>query len=345
MITKTPGSMIAKSDTLSRFSDLIVTDATLMKLHDMLAKTFPGVRTNHSPSSMKMHAVLSVTGRGKSSIRLTAGRRHDGPVFTVGSWVRDKLLIFDLAYYRYQLFSCIARNRGFFVSRLKSCSNLQIISQNRQWRGRSIDLVGRSVQGVAGSLKRETVDVMVNVDFRKRGYGGHRRKATQTLRVVGIRNRSDGGYHFFITNVPLDRLSAEDIAQVYAARWEIELLFRELKSQYRLEDLPSRRRHVVEALVYASVLTLVASRTLLAEIQRAMAILPDDIPRQRWAILFNSIAQELLVIMTRSPSETAQHVRLLSQMLFTEAINPNRNRRGLIPAIESGTHYYELRTR
>ncbi|MBN2344290.1 MAG: IS4 family transposase [Deltaproteobacteria bacterium] len=263
-ISEFPGMGRSLRGTLSQFSDLVITDGTIMKLHDMLARNFPGVRTNHSPASLKMHAVISVTGKGDSSIKLTPGRRHDGPVFRVGSWVKEKLLLFDLGYYRYQLFSCISRSGGFFVSRLKSFSDLEIVEVNRTCHGRSIALVGERIQTIVDSLKREVIDVMVDVPYRKRPYAGSRRCATQRLRVVGVLNQDANCYHLFITNIPPDSLSAEEIANVYAARWEIELLFRELKSQYRLADLPSRKKHVVEALVYASILTLIASRTPLA---------------------------------------------------------------------------------
>lgn len=340
-----PGIGRSLKGSLSGFADLILTDSTVMRLHDMLAKTFPGVRTNHSPASLKMHAVISVTGKGKSSVKMTPGKRHDGPVFTVGKWVRDKLLLFDLGYYRYQLFACIHRNKGYFISRLKSCSDLEIISQNLTCRGRSVDLVGKSVQTVADTLKREVIDVMVNTVYWKRGYGGYQTQHSQTFRVVGIRNEDEGCYHFFITNIPFEKISAEEIATVYAARWEVELLFREMKSQYRLEDLPSRKRNVVEALVYASILTLVVSRVLLIEIQKAKGISVDETPRQRWATLFSTVTPELLVIMVRPPKETGLHSRLLAQMILYEAIDPNRNRRSLIEAVETGTHKYERRTR
>jgi IS4 transposase len=40
-------------------------------------------------------------------------------------------------------------------------------------------------------------------------------------------------YHTYITNIPADRLDGEDIATLYSARWEIELIFKELKEQIR----------------------------------------------------------------------------------------------------------------
>ncbi|MBI3926959.1 MAG: transposase [Armatimonadetes bacterium] len=56
---------------------------------------------------------------------------------------------------------------------------------------------------------------------------------------MGVRNDDTGAYHLYLTNIPADRLSPEDIARTYAARWEVELIFKELKSHYRLEEIPT----------------------------------------------------------------------------------------------------------
>jgi putative transposase len=199
-----PGTYRSLEGSLSTFSDLIMTDSTIMKLHDMLAGTFPGVRTNHSPSSLKVHAVLSIRGLGTSSVRITSGNRHDGVVFSVGKWVRDKLLLFDLGYYKFQLFSCIDRNGGFFVSRVKTSSDFEIVADNLPCRGRAVSLVGEKLQSVSKSLLRQNIDVMVRVNFKNRSYGGTRSGNEKTFRVVGIRNDAEKCYHFYITNVPLE---------------------------------------------------------------------------------------------------------------------------------------------
>ena len=45
-------------------------------------------------------------------------------------------------------------------------------------------------------------------------------------------------------------------------RWEIELTFKELKSQYALDEFRTTNANVVEALIWSALLTLVASRRL-----------------------------------------------------------------------------------
>jgi hypothetical protein len=40
--------------------------------------------------------------------------------------------------------------------------------------------------------------------------------------VVGLLNRETGQYHLYVTNVPPEKLAAEDIGAVYSLRWQIE---------------------------------------------------------------------------------------------------------------------------
>jgi putative transposase len=329
---------------LSAFRALVMTDSSVLALRDLLAGTFPACRTNCTKAALKMHAVLTVGGAGRQSIRLTGQRVSDGPVFKVGPWIRGHLLLFDLGYFRYQLFACITRNRGYFVSRLKANANPRIVALKRKHRGRAVPVVGERLRDVIDRMQREVLDVTVEVEFPRRRYGGRVRRDTQQLRVVGLRDSDTDEYHLYITNVPVEMLAAEDIQAVYAARWQVELLFKELKSHYRLDDLPSAKKHVVEALVYAAILTLLVSRRLLQAIRKKLGDLADRVPEQRWAALFASVAQELLLLAVRPPRETKLIARLVSAMLLEEATDPHRDRLSLLRSIETGRHAYRLRT-
>jgi IS4 transposase len=328
---------------LEGFRDVILTDSTVIRLHDFLARDFPGCRTNHTKSALKAHAILSVAGFGKASIKVTGERAHDGPVFKVGKWVKDHLLLFDLGYFRYQLFACIHRNGGYFLTRLKANANPTIVAINRVHRGRAVPVVGEKLRDVADRLRREVLDVEVTVRFQRRTYAGRARHDVQTLRVVGIRDDHAGCHHFYVTNVPVENLAAEDIRATYALRWQVELLFKELKRHYRIDQMPSRKREIVEALLYASILTLIVSRRLLALVRKALAGLADRIPTQRWAALLESASTELLLIVTRPPRELKTLLQRVTATFLHEAVDPNVRRSGLLKAVETRTHAYRRR--
>jgi IS4 transposase len=324
---------------LASFRDLVMTDSTVIRLHDLLAKAFPASRTNHTLAALKMHAVLSVNGAGPRSIKITAERVHDGPVFRVGKWVKDRLLLFDLAYFRFQLFSCITRNGGYFIVRLKKSADPLIVATNRRWRGASVPLIGRRVSEVLERLQRQALDVVVEVSFKRRVYGGIRHKDRERFRLVGVRDPVTREYHLYLTNIPPTRLSPMDIAQTYAARWAVELFFRELKVRYHAEDMPSSKRHVVETLVYAVLVTLVVSRALLGELRRKLGSLGARVPAERWAALFAQSAREILKIVLRRSADTLVLARDLDRTLVHEAVDPNLRRALLHQRVESGTQY------
>ena len=150
-------------------------------------------------------------------------------------WVNQRLLIFDLAFFKFQLFSRIRRNGGFFVARLKQSANPRIVAVHR---GSARDLVGERIHDIVPFLRRRVVNVEVEATFPGRRYAGRQRKRTERFRVVGVRNRETREYHLYITNVEPDRLNPDDLAAVYAARWLIELFFRELKRRYRADEMP-----------------------------------------------------------------------------------------------------------
>ena len=147
------------------------------------------------------------------------------------------------------------------------------------------------------------------------------------VRIVGLWDETRARYHWYITNLPVDTVVAEEIGKLYAARWTIELLFRELKSSFQLESLPSRKSHVVEAFLYASLLALLASRALLLALRRWGAFADRRTPTERWARLFVSAAPDLLALVLDSGVMARSRERPLLRFFLAEAPDPNVKRK------------------
>lgn len=146
---------------------------------------------------------------------------------------------------------------------MKSNANPLVVENLTSCAGRSIDLVGQKLQDVVVRLRRKVIDVEVELPVKLRKYRGKKRQITRRFRMIGIRNDETGDYHFYVTNVGQQRLSAEDVGHVYALRWQVELLFRRLRSHGRLHQLPTQQEHIVKALIWASILAVLVSQKLL----------------------------------------------------------------------------------
>jgi IS4 transposase len=318
---------------LGLFADIrevLCIDSTVVRLHDALARRYPACRTNHTQAAAKLHVVLNVRSKGPQSVQVTSERVHDGPVLQAGRWVAGRLLLFDLGYFRYQLFDAIGRQGGYFLTRLKQNANPTLLRLYRRHRGRAIAVEGQRLREVEPRLQRQVLDVEAEVCFRRRRYRGRRSGATLKVRIVGVRNNERGTYHWYVTNLPADEVDAEHIGPLYGARWAIELLFRELKSCYRLDRLPSRKAPVIEALLYAAIITLIVSHALLAALREWGRLEDRTIPLERWARLVLSAAPELLTIVLDPPPMARFREQRLLPFLVHHAPDPNRNRAPLL---------------
>lgn len=336
-IARTCSKSPAMNGILAPFQDLMAIDSTVIRLHDALKRAYKACRTNHTLAALKAHVVINVQGAGPSRIKLTPERVHDGPVLRAGTWVRDRLLLFDLGYWRFQLFDNIDRQGGHFITRLKAGANPLITATHKRWRGQAVPLVGERLRDVFERLQRSVLDVEVELGFQRRAYRGKRRRGRYRCRLVAMRDRETGCYHAYLTNIAPAMLAAEEIAYTYRARWVVELMFKELKQHYRIDQLPSRRRVVVEALVHAALLTIIVSRALRDHVRsRLCACAHDRVPADRWASLFSTLSQAILSIVVRPPRYTKLDRRHLDQVIAREARDPNRSRLLLLEPLVEG---------
>ena len=323
-ISKVGGEPAAPKGYLRHFKELLAIDSTVVALHSLLAGDYPGCRTNHTKAAAKLHMVMNVADGSPRRLKLTSERTGDTmPWQRVGKWLSGCLALFDLGYYSFHLFDRIEQNGGYFLTRLKSNANPLIERANRQWRGRAIALEGKSLKEALGLVQREVLDFEGQVSFKGRAYRTKRATRRRSFRIVGIRNASTGQYHLYITNVPPDLLSAEDISRTYALRWQVELLFKGMKQHGKLDHLPSARRPVVECLIWASVLATVVSQVLFRLIRDQLGT-GRHIPPLRWASLFSRCATDLLRL--AHSAEPAEDGRL-HDLLLREAPDPNRSRK------------------
>jgi len=296
----------------------------------MLKATYTACRTNHTKAAAKLHVVFSVVGQSAQQIQLTSERKHESKMLKIGDWVNGRLLLFDLGYFSYALLDRIHRWGGFFISRLKHNCKPLIVAIHQ---GDGHALIGRTLDEVLSSIRRNILDVEVEVTYKKRKYRRKRKTVTQRFRLVGIRNPLTGEYHLYITNIAVARLSARAIAQVYSARWLVELLFKALKSFYQLEAFPSRNEHLIHALIYSALITLLVSQrieqhlrqVLINKEQHERNLEETVFPLLRLAAVLTALSAKLLSAVLQQAGIKRRSLSL-TELLLKEAQDPNKKR-------------------
>jgi IS4 transposase len=215
------------------------------------------------------------------------------------------------------------------VSRLKGNANPAIVKVNQICRGNSIDVVGKKLKDVLPLLKRQLLDVEVEVRVKRRRYKGKTTKTARTFRMVLVLDEETGEYHSYLTNIPVSVLTGEDIASLYSARWEIELVFKELKNEYRLDEIQSANPNVVKCLIWVSILTFICSREILRLAKNHDPKTAHLYTHLHWAKVFTENADRLLKEVLESMDLKLDMITLYT-IWIGQGRNPNINRKRLM---------------
>jgi len=232
---------------LRTFQDVLIKDNTIVRVHSYLAEKYPATRSHRVAAGIKVSVLLSVVCNGPCSVTFFPEKTNDIRTLTIGPWVKDRLLLMDWGFFKYDLFAAIDSFHGRFVTRIKANTTASIVALTldtpEHLRHR---ILGADIHQAMTVLQpyRQDIDALVTIRY---GAGKrHRKHAVLQVRFIALYNALTDDYHTFFTNIPARELPGRDIGALYAARWDIENLFRELKSENLLGRLQSKKGYITE---------------------------------------------------------------------------------------------------
>lgn len=313
---------------LKDFKALIIRDSTVMKVHNLLKDVFPSCRKGkgrgNTQAVLKLEATMNPMAIGPGSVKVVSERTNSNSTLEIGPWVAGSLLLFDLGYFKYLLFHQIDKHGGFFISRMKKCANPVIVGDNNPCKAWGTVFLGRKLHDILANTTQAFFDFQVLLNVSPYRNCPKSKKIPHIMRLVAIYRPDEGVYHCYLTNIGFHRLEPYYIARIYRSRWEIEMIFKELKSFFRLHEFPTRKAEIVEALIYTAILSLVMSRKVLSAFRAAYKVPPSRSPERLWTTRFAEIAFVAHVLFgVRSINDAWEK---LTYFLAEGMIDPNRSR-------------------
>jgi len=325
-LAKEPGRNLNKK--LERFKDVLIQDSTIVRLHSSLADKFPAVRARKVAAGVKVSVLVSAVANGPKTVALYAEKTAEIKTLKIGSWIKDRILLVDLGFYKTQLFARVMENGGYFVSRIKKNMNPVIVSiEEGVLKSKREGFIRKTVGECIEQLSGKDVDAIVKIAFKRRAYKGKQKNDEMKVRLVAVYNEEEEKYHIYITNIQKDVLNAKDIAKLYGARWDIELLFKELKSKYALDILETKNVQAIEALIWTAMLTLIVSRKMYNFVRNSSSN-PEKMVRYtqlRWSTIFAENASDLLTVILKECGIERTFETVMS-VYNSQALDPHVNR-------------------
>jgi hypothetical protein len=295
---------------LQQFNGIHLQDSTQIALPDAMRSLFAGCGGDGAVSAVKAQLSFNYLTGTMTAVELVAGRTPDQVCdLAVRLAEEGSLHLEDLGYFKIAYFAALAAKNAFFVSRL--LTSTAVYSQTED--SPTTDLLTLAQQMTA---QRTEVPVLLGQVIRlpvrliierlsPQQVATRRRKAIANARRHGrtpsARHLALLAFSFFITNVPPERLTAEQVVLMYTLRWQIELIFKLWKSQAKLACLGQWRSDRVLCQLYARLIGLVLFHWLVApfrfldtrelSLPKAFALFQSFIGR-----LVDTLAQEVSLL-------------------------------------------------
>lgn len=256
---------------LSRFDAVEVQDSSTITLPDCLADYWQGSRTvAGGTAAVKVQTRIDLVSGGLSAVRLEAGRANDHatPLQSAGL-AANTLHLRDLGYFDLEVLQAIDAADAFYLSRLQDGTALFAVCGERLNLGIFLDRQQGNVvdmpvtlgvqQRLAGRLVAVRLPPEVADRRRQQVYARGRKKGyTPSQEKLAL-----CAWNFYVTNVAAERLSVDDVLALARARWQIECLFKQWKSDGGLARVRSTKPWRIVGEVLAKLIALVIEHAVL----------------------------------------------------------------------------------
>lgn len=308
---------------------VLLIDSTSMKVATKLFTLFPGRATAKRQhwAGVKLHLgwrlfksvpeVLALTPEKENALKTDFLR-------PVGEAV---LYIFDLGYWAYHLLDRIIEQEQHFLSRLRHDCNPPILAVRQgepSWAGQRLKEI---------TLSGTTVDLVV----RLCGTHPQHPQMHHQVRLLGYWLEKDQVWHLYVTSL-MDSAAYPVmlLADLYRLRWQIEILFRNLKCVLRIANFVSTTENGIRIQIYAALIHYVLTNLLMLKAMQQTGRKFED-----FSIPYCLEAVQQVLLQTNDLLLKDQHPtwRVLEPLLVSAVIRlglrPNRKRQPLLSKVQA----------
>jgi hypothetical protein len=208
---------------------LYALDATTI---DLCLSVFDWAKFRRKKGGIKVHCLYDIKEQIPAFNVITTAATHEVKVSrnTDFKLIPDSIIVFDRAYIDFEQFYAYQQAGVYFVTRAK---------ENQRF-----DFLGQQDVPAQKGLQ---FDHVVQISDPKR-----REKYPEKLRLVGFWDEKTNNVYQFLTNN--FTLSAMDVAQIYKARWDIELFFKWIKQNLKIKSFLGTSKNAVLSQIWVAMI-------------------------------------------------------------------------------------------
>ena len=279
----------------AQFTQIRLQDGTSFAVQSTLAEAFPGRFTTISPAAVELHVNMDLLTEAVNEVVLTPDTAAEAQFLPPPSERAGELLLGDRGYFDKNYLATVHRAGGSFIVRGKANLN-PLVRRAFGSDGQEIKSGrGKPLKELAGRIGWHTV---VDLDVRFTCDDG----TTYACRLVTHRHPREGKPRYLVTNLDRAQFSAEQVADAYRLRWQIELLFKEWKSYANLRAFATGNAAIAEGLIWAALCAATLKRYCAHMTQRITGV---AISTRRAAMCIHHVLTDIFQSLLHAPKRLA----------------------------------------
>lgn len=270
---------ISEKSALENFNSVKIKDSTIIELDESLASEFEGFGKNGGPNSksaMRVQFEFDIKTDKINDLSLHSATERDSiDVINKQNFVeKDDLIIRDLGYYSQTVIDSIVEKQAFFVSKLypnvavrRNVNDKEKIDfEKLRQQMIQTNQTQLDIEVYIGKTKKPVriILVLMPQDIYEKRIREKNKANKSTGYKTSDEYKSRAYFNIFITNVPRNILSTNQVTDLYRIRWQIELIFKTWKSILRVDTLRKMQIHRFMTVIYAKLLWIVLNWRLFA---------------------------------------------------------------------------------
>ena len=225
-------------------------DSTTIRLFkDILEGVGRNPKTGKKKGGIKVHTVVNADEIVPEMVWFSEAKKHDHNFLEKLKCDDNTIYVFDKGYNDYKAFEHFTNHKTGFVTRIKDNASYRKIEE--------LDIEERIHNGV---LKDELIEFEV-----KKG----KEISKLRLRKVVFYDRANKREFEFLTN--LFEMRADLIAALYKIRWQIELLFKQLKQNFPLKYFLGDNENAIKIQIYCVLIVNLLLAVIKKRLKRSWA--------------------------------------------------------------------------
>lgn len=267
------------------FSRVLLHDGSTLSLHNGLKEEFPGRFTKTSPAAVELHVSMDLMTNSVAGIDIAADKETERQFLPTAQELMNTLLMADAGYFDKKYFEKLCKACAFFIIRAGININPFVLSGIRS-DGKPIKVKKKAkLKDIKDKLPKDK-SFELSVQWDK-----------QVYRLMGFWVADKQKFSYIVTNLPKTDFSMIEVGKLYRLRWQIELLFKEWKSNNNLKKFNTKNSTIIYTLIWASLLAMTLKRLLAGYVEEHYNIFLSSLTVSKttqgwWYDLFEAILDQ-----------------------------------------------------